>query len=143
MRYHGFPNSIVTNRGFFFTSKLWLLLYYFLGIKRRFFTTFHLQTDGQTERQNSIMESYLRAFVNFEQNDWAQLLFMAEFTYNNATNASIGHTLFNSNCGYHPCVFYKEDLDPRSKSKTVEELSFILRNLMAVCQQNLYHAQKF
>ena len=88
------------------------------------------------------MEAYLRAFVNFKQNDWAQLLPMAEFAYNNAKNASTGHTLFELNCGYYPCVSYEEDLDPRSKSKTAEELSSELQNLMAVCQQNLYHAQE-
>ena len=88
------------------------------------------------------MEAYLQAFVNFEQNDWARLFPMAEFAYNNAKNASTGHTPFELNCGYHPCVSYKEDLDPRSKSKTAEELSSELRNLMAVCQQNLHHAQE-
>ena len=40
------------------------------------------------------MEAYLWAFVNFEQNDWAQLLSMAEFAYNNAKNASTGQTSF-------------------------------------------------
>ena len=47
------------------------------------------------------MEAYLRAFVNFEQNDWARLLPMAEFAYINAKNASTGHTPFELNCGYH------------------------------------------
>ena len=88
------------------------------------------------------MKAYLQAFVNFKQNDWARLLPIAEFAYNNAKNVSTGHTLFELNCGYHPRVSYKEDLDPRSKSKTAEELSSELRNLMAVCQQNLHHAQE-
>ena len=30
---------------------------------------FHLQIDSQTKRQNSTIEAYLWAFVNFEQND--------------------------------------------------------------------------
>ena len=45
---------------------------------------------------------------------------MAEFTYNNAKNASTGHTLFELNCGYYPYVFYKKNLDLRSKSKSTE-----------------------
>ena len=88
------------------------------------------------------MKAYLQAFINFEQNDWAQFLPMAEFAYNNAKNASTGHTPFKLNCGYYPCVSYEEDLDPRSKSKTTEELASKLQNLMAVCQQNLYYAQE-
>ena len=88
------------------------------------------------------MEAYFRAFVNFEQNDWARLLPMAEFAYNNAKNASTGHTLFELNCGYHPRMSYKEDVDPRFQSKSADELLAELRELMIVCQENLHHAQE-
>ena len=67
---------------------------------------------------------------------------MAEFAYNNAKNASTGFMPFELNYGYHPWVSYKEDLDPHSKSRTAEELSSKLRELMTVCQQNLHHAQE-
>ena len=67
---------------------------------------------------------------------------MVEFAYNNAKNASTSHTSFELNCKYYLWVFYKEVLDSRSKSKTAEELSFELQNLMAVYKQNLYHTQK-
>ena len=139
--HHGLPDSIVSDRGSVFTSKFWSSLCYFLGIKRRLSTAFHSQTDGQTERQNSTMEAYLRAFVNFEQNDWARLLPMAEFAYNNAKNASTGYIPFKLNCGYHPCVSYEEDIDPRSKSKLADDLASDLRELMAVCWENFQHAQ--
>ena len=66
VRYHELPDSIVTDRGSLFTSKFWSLLCYFLGIKWRLLTAFHPQTDGQTEKQNSTIKAYLRAFVNFE-----------------------------------------------------------------------------
>ena len=67
---------------------------------------------------------------------------MAEFAYNNAKNANTGYTSFKLNCGYHPWIFYKEDLNLRSNSKSAEELSFELQELMTVCQQNFYHTQK-
>ena len=139
VRHYGLPDSIVTDWESFFTSKFWSSLCYFLSIKRKLSTAFYLQTNGQTERQNIIMEAYLQAFVNFKQNDWAWLLSIAEFAYNNAKNASINYILFKLNCGYYLCISYKEDLDPRLKSKIAEELSFELQNLMAVCQQNLHH----
>ena len=140
VRHHGLPDSIVSDRGSVFTSKFWSSLCYFLGIKRRLSTAFHPQTDGQTERQNSTMEAYLRAFVNYEQNDWAKLLPMAEFAYNNAKNASTGYTPFELNCGFHPRVSYKEDVDPRSKSKTADQLTTELHNPISVCRENLQHA---
>ena len=112
--HHGLLDSIVSDRGSLFTSKFWSSLCYFVGIKRRLLTAFHPQIDGQTKRQKSMMEAYLQAFVNFEQNDWARLLPMAEFTYNNAKNASTGHTPFELNCYYHPRVSFKEDTEPCS-----------------------------
>ena len=139
VRHHGLPNSIITNWGSLFILKFWSSLCYFLGIKQKLSTAFHLQTDDQMERQNSIMEAYLQAFINYEQNGWVRLLLMTKFAYNNAKNANTDHILFELNCGYYSWVSYKEDLDSCSKSKTAEKLSFKLRNLMAVCQQNLYH----
>ena len=65
---------------------------------------------------------------------------MAKFVYNNAKNASTGYTPFELNCGYHPCISFKENIDPRFQSKTVKELSNKLRELMTVCWENLHHA---
>ncbi len=112
VRYHGLPDSIVNDRGSVFTSKFWSLLCYFIGIKRRLSTAFYPQTDGQTKRQKSTMKAYLQAFVNFEQNYWARLIPMAKFAYNNAKNASTGHTPFELNCVFHPQASYKETLIP-------------------------------
>ena len=142
VRHHNLLNSIVTDQGSLFILKFWSLLYYFLGIKRRLSTAFYLQTDSQTKRQNSTIEAYLQVFVNFEQNDWARFLFITEFAYNNAKNASTGHILFKLNYRYHPCVSYEKNLDLCLKSRTVEELSSRLQELMTVCQQNLHYAQK-
>ena len=88
------------------------------------------------------MEAYLQAFVNFKQNNWAQLLSIAEFAYNNTKNASTSYMPFELNCRYHSWVSYKKNLDSRLKSKTAKNLFSKLQNLMAIYQQNLYHAQK-
>ena len=88
------------------------------------------------------MKTYLKAFFNFEQNDWAKLLLMAEFGYNNAKNANTGHTPFELNCGYYPWVSYEEDINPRSKSKSANKLLAELQELITVCYKNLYHAQE-
>ena len=141
--HHDLPNSIISDRGLLFTSKFWSLFCYFLNIKRRLSTAFHPQTNGQTKQQNSTIEAYLQAFVNFKQNDWAGLLLlMADFAYNNAKNASCGHTPFELNYSYHPWMSYKNDVNLCSKSKSADNLSAELKKLMIVCRENLYHAQK-
>ncbi len=65
---------------------------------------------------------------------------MAEFAYNNAKNASTGHTPFELNCGYHPRVSFEEDVNSRSRSCSANKLAEELRDLMEVCCQNLLHA---
>ena len=122
--------------------KFWSFLCYFLSIKRRLFITFHLQTDGKTEWQNSTIEAYLEAFVYYKQNNGTRLLPIVEFAYNNVKYISKGYTSFKLNCSYHLHVFYKEDIDPYSRSKIADELTKELRNLMAVYMENLQHTQK-
>ena len=67
---------------------------------------------------------------------------MAKFAYNNAKNASTSYTLFELNCGYHHKMSFKEDVDPYSKSRSVDKLAGELRELIKICCQNLLHAQE-
>ena len=140
--HHGLLNSIMSNRSSVFISKFWSSLCYFLEIKQRLSTAFHPQINSQTKRQNSTIEAYLRAFVNYKQNDWARLFSIAKFAYNNAKNTSIGHTPFELNYGYHPCVFYIKDINCRSRFKSANELLTELQELMFVYRKNLYYTQK-
>jgi hypothetical protein len=59
VRIHGLPSSIVSDRDKLFTSKFWKAFTTALGITPKLSTSFHPQTDGQTERLNSILEQYL------------------------------------------------------------------------------------
>ena len=45
-----------------------------LGIKTKLSTTFHPQTDGQTEQMNQELEQHLRFFVDYRQKDWPECL---------------------------------------------------------------------
>ncbi len=85
----GVPRRIISDRGTVFTSSFWSALCYHLRADHRYSTAFHPQTDGQTECQNQTLEQYLRAFVNYQQDDWVRWLRMAEFTYNNACHSSL------------------------------------------------------
>jgi IS30 family transposase len=58
---HGVPKKIVSDRGTYFTSRLWEKLHESLDTKLNFSSAYHPQTDGQTERTNQILEDMLRA----------------------------------------------------------------------------------
>ncbi len=142
VHYHRVLESIVIYQGSLFTSKYLSSLCYFLGINRKLSIAFHLQTDGQTERQNSTLKAYLRAIVNWEPDNCARLLPMAEFAYNNIKNPSTSHIPFELNCGYHPKASFEENVEPRSRSRSADELAKMLRELIEFYCQNLLHAQE-
>ena len=81
---HGLPRIIVSDRDAKFTSKFWQQLFKELGTTLSMSTSFHPQTDGQTERTNRTLEEMLRSYVNYKQDNWDEYLPLAEFAYNNS-----------------------------------------------------------
>ena len=69
-RLHGIPKVIISNRDSKFTGNLWKSLFKGLNTTLNFSTSFHLQTDGQTERVNQIMEDMLRMYVREQPSKW-------------------------------------------------------------------------
>jgi transposase InsO family protein len=100
----GPPDSIVSDRGSVFTSEYWSAFCYHLAVKKKLSTAFHPQTDGQTERQNQQLESHLRIYCNYDQDDWARLLYTAAFAYNSKVHASHGRTPIELATGTRPSI---------------------------------------
>jgi len=69
-----------------------------------FTSGYHLEGNGQTERSNQTLEQYLQIYCNYQQVNWADLLPLAEFTYNNALSATTRVSPFFTNKGYHPNI---------------------------------------
>jgi hypothetical protein len=53
-----------------------------LHIEQNISSTYHPQMDGQSERTNQWLEQYLYVYGNFQQNNWASLLPLAQFVHN-------------------------------------------------------------
>ena len=91
---HGLPTEIISDMDAKFSGEFWESLCKSLNIKRKMSTAYHAQTDGQTERTNQVLQGYLRHFVNYDQDDWYQLLPLAEHAYNNSVNNAHGRYPF-------------------------------------------------
>jgi len=99
--HHGLPRSIVSDRGPQFTGLFWKEICRQLDITRRLSTAFHPSTDGAQERSNQEIETYLRSFCAYAQNDWADLLPQAQFALNNRVTSGTGLSPFFFTHGYH------------------------------------------
>ncbi|KZV51023.1 hypothetical protein F511_43983, partial [Dorcoceras hygrometricum] len=102
VKYWGLPKHIISDRDPRFTGRLWTELFKLLGSELHFSTSFHPQTDGQTERVNSLLECYLRHFVSANQRDWARLLDVAQFSYNLQRSEATGKSPFELVMGQQP-----------------------------------------
>ena len=80
---HGLPKYIVSDCRPQFVACFTRELYCLLGIRLVSSTAWHPQTDGQTEHVNQELDQYLQLFVNEWQDNWYDLLSMAEFQHNN------------------------------------------------------------
>jgi hypothetical protein len=79
---YGIPKKIISNRDPRLTSQLAKEICKITSINQNISTAYHPQTDGQSERTNQTLETYLRIFCNEQQNDWAIWLPMAQFALN-------------------------------------------------------------
>jgi hypothetical protein len=101
-RIHGMPKTVVSDRGTQFIAKFWKALCKILRIEVLLSTPYHPETDGQTERINAILEQYLRAYINYLQDDWEAWLHMAEFAANNQASETTGMSPFFATYGQDP-----------------------------------------
>jgi transposase InsO family protein len=67
---HGIPKKIISDRDSRFTSRFWTGLQSASETQLNLSTTYHPETDGQTERVNQVMEDMLRMYVMDNQVQW-------------------------------------------------------------------------
>jgi transposase InsO family protein len=85
---HGIPKMVISDRDVKFTSSFWKELFAGLNTNLNFSTSYHPQTDGQTERTNQVIKDMLRMYVRTKPNKWEDYLHLVEFEYNNGYQTS-------------------------------------------------------
>ncbi|WVZ73357.1 hypothetical protein U9M48_021672 [Paspalum notatum var. saurae] len=137
---HGMPVSIISDRDRIFTSNFWRELFKLAGVTLNMSSAYHPQSDGQTERVNQCLETYLRCFVHACPNKWAEWLATAEFWYNASLQSAIGTSPFEALYGHPPRHF---GLDASVSIGNMELSQWLQeRQLMTdLLQQHLHRAQ--
>jgi hypothetical protein len=95
-RLHGVPKTIVSDRDPKFTSKFWKGLFKGFRTNLNFNIAYHLESDGQTERVNQVIEDMLRMYVTDKPSKWEYYLHLVEFAYKNGYQASLKMSLFEA-----------------------------------------------
>ncbi|WVZ24643.1 hypothetical protein V8G54_003187 [Vigna mungo] len=101
-KHHGLSRSTVSDRDPIFISHFWSDLFKFSGTLLRMSSSYHSQTDDQTEVMNRTIEQYLRAFVHHKPSFWFKFLPWVEYHYNTSIHSGSGLSPFEVMFGKQP-----------------------------------------
>jgi len=136
---HGIPRKILSNRGLQFALKFMEEFTKALGTTRQLSMVYHPQTDGQTERMNQEVGTFLQHYINYQQDDWMEWLAAAEFQYNDKKHAAIGQTPFELNFGRH---LWKGNLVTQMEFPKLEEFLIGLQQSWEEAIKSMKETQK-
>jgi hypothetical protein len=138
---HGMPTAIVSDRDRIFTSNLWHELFRLAKVYLCMSTAYHPQSDGQSERVNQCLETFLRCYVHACPRQWSSWLDLAEFWYNTSLHSAHGRSPFEVLYGFAPRQFGLNAADDPLVSELADWLRE--RELMTdVIKQHLNRAKQ-
>ncbi|CAO2200139.1 unnamed protein product [Urochloa humidicola] len=137
---HGLPQVIISDRDKVFTSTLWQELFRLTETTLNMSFAYHPQTDGQTERLNQCLETYLRCMIQACPTKWFEWLSLAEYWYNTTYHSAHGKSPFEVLYGQTPRHF---GIASNAQSTLVELETWLKErsDMMDVIRHNLLRAQ--
>jgi len=128
---HSLPKCIVSDRGPQFVASFTKELYRLLGIRLSFSMAWYPQMDGQTEHVNQELNQFLRLFVNKWQDNWYDLLPIAEFQHNNYIHSAIQQPPFLLDTGWIPHM----DFEPRQNPFGLETVNEFTKRMQSTTEK--------
>ena len=106
VRLHGVPRAIHTDRGAQFIGRWWREIWTLLGMKLRYGTAHHPQSQGHVERMNAIVPQTLYCLMTdiSDLGKWREYLPTIEMVIDSLPNRSTGYSPFYLMYGYHPVL---------------------------------------
>ncbi|WVZ14925.1 hypothetical protein V8G54_012491 [Vigna mungo] len=142
VKLHGTPKTIVSDRDKVFLSHFLQQLFKLSGTSLHLSTTYHPQSDGQSESLNKCLEMYLRCFTYESPKDWAKLLPWAEYWYNTSYHHNCGMTPFKIVYGRDRPALDKYNRNPHDSLSVQDQL--LQRDVtISKLKVNLYKAQQY
>ena len=141
--FFGISKRIISDRDTQFTSGFSKAVCDATDIYQNFSTTFHSRTDGQSELMNQWIETYLQHFVNGRQNNWSNLLPMAEFLHNSWKHESSKYSPHKLVTGCVPSAKLTplSDTVPSAQQR-IMELIKARSNMQQSLQKHITHARE-
>jgi hypothetical protein len=145
---HELSTTMILDKDFQFISLIWDTICRMLRIKAKLFIAFHSETNEQSEIFIQKMKRYLRAYVNYQQNDWANWLSMIEYV----SNASIliitqmfsffANYEFESRMSFDRVKFKKITARDRINRFRERKIVFTMKNIWKFAKKHMKKSQQ-
>jgi len=139
-RLHGMTRTIVSDRDRLFISRFWSELFRLHGTTLAYSSSYHPQTDGQTEVTNKILEALVRCFVNDSPQLWVFYLPLADYWYNTTYQYAIKMTPFEALYGRTPPTV-RSYMAGSTTVASLDDLLIDRKQILARAKENLCKAQ--
>lgn len=104
-KFYGLPEDIVSDRGPQFTSRIWSAFFRLLNVNVSLTSSYHLQSNGHTDRLNQELTHFLRTYCQNHQSDWSRYLMWTKSAQNSLQKQATGLTPFKCVLGFQPPLF--------------------------------------
>ena len=139
-KHHGLPHSITSDRGPQFAAQVMQEINKALGISTKLSTSFHPQTDGQTEIVNKEVQKFLQIYCFEKQDQWANWLAIAQFSINSKKHTSTKVAPFEATRSYVPHMEI-EPL-PVNKAPAAKDFTSEMEGMLESMRKNLEKAKE-
>jgi len=135
----GIPSKLISDRDVWFTSRLFQEICRQLGVRQNISSAYHPETDGQSERTNQTVETALRIFGNYRQDDWSDWLPIVQYQLNSHVSNTTGFTPFEIWMGYIPRAHQPDRVSGMPEVQKRKEQLFEVRKQ---AQESMTRAQQ-
>jgi hypothetical protein len=140
---HELFTTMISNRNFQFISFVWNIVCKMLRIKTKLFIAFHSKTNEQSEIFNQKIKCYLRAYVNHQQDDWTDWLFMTKYAFNAVISIITQMFLFLANYEFESRMSFDQiEFDENTTKERInrirnKKIVFIMKNIWKFVKEHM------
>ncbi|KAL0295731.1 UNVERIFIED_CONTAM: hypothetical protein Scaly_3090700 [Sesamum calycinum] len=142
VKYWGLPKDIVSDRDSRFIGVFWTELFRLIKSELSMRSSYHPQSDGQTERFNPMLEEYLRYFVRGTQKDWVKLSDVAQLCFNAQKSSSTTKSAFEIVTAQQPLFPHTLNSPQGVRSPLARSFSHEWKQNVEIARSCLEKAQK-
>ncbi|UYV70961.1 hypothetical protein LAZ67_8001260, partial [Cordylochernes scorpioides] len=133
---HGAPKILISDRGSSFLSKLLTQVLKICNTIHKKTTSYHPQTNGQTERMNRTLTDMISMYIDEKHQNWDEILPFVTFAYNSSVQETTGYSPYFLIHGREPLTFLDSTFDWPEVPPKPGDFDDYISNLLTIVEES-------